>query len=81
MDAKLTLKLKEDIIEQAKIYAKSKNTSLSKLIESYLGLLLDPNETQEVTPLVKSLSGVIDLPKDFDNKKNYRNHILNKYSK
>jgi hypothetical protein len=75
MDTKLTLKLNGDIIEQAKSYAKKKNTSLSKLIESYLGLLIDPDEKQEVTPLVKSLSGVIDLPKDFDNKSNYRKHI------
>jgi hypothetical protein len=81
MDTKLTLKLNGDIIEQAKTYAKKKNTSLSKLIESYLGLLVDPNEKQEVTPLVKSLSGVIDLSKDFNNKTEYRKHILNKYSK
>jgi hypothetical protein len=81
METKLTLKLNGDIIEQAKNYAKKKNTSLSKLIESYLGLLVNPNEKQEVTPLVKSLSGVIDLPEDFDNKTMYRKHILNKYSK
>jgi hypothetical protein len=81
MDTKLTLKLNGAIIEQAKTYAKKKNTSLSKLIESYLGLLVDPNEKQEVTPLVKSLSGVIDLPEGYDNKSNYRKHILNKYSK
>ena len=54
MDTKLTLKLDGDIIEQAKTYAKKKNTSLSKLIESYLTLLIDPNEKEEVTPLVKS---------------------------
>ena len=81
MDTKLTLKLNGDVIEQAKTYAKKKNTSLSKLIESYLGLLIDPNDKQEVTPLVKSLSGVIDLPKNYDNKTNYRKHLLNKYSK
>ena len=81
MNTILTLKLNGDIIEQAMTYAKKKNTSLSKLIESYLGLLVEPGEKQEVTPLVKSLSGVIDLPKDFDNKTNYRKHILNKYSK
>ena len=80
MDTKLTLKLNGDVIEQAKAYAKKKNTSLSKLIESYLGLLIAPNEKQEVTPLVKSLSGVLDLPEDFDNKTNYRKHIVDKYS-
>ena len=81
MDTKLTLKLDGDIIEQAKTYAKKKNTSLSKLIESYLALLIDPKETHDVTPLVKSLSGVINLPKGVDYKKDYKKHLLNKYSK
>lgn len=81
MDTKLTLKLDGNIIEQAKVYAKKKNTSLSKLIESYLGMLVDPDEKQEITPLVKSLSGVIDLPNDFDSKKAYKKHLLNKYAK
>lgn len=82
MNTKLTLKLNNTIIEQAKAYAKNKNTSLSKLIESYLGLLLDEtNDNQEITPLVKSLSGVINLPKNVDYKKDYKKHLLNKYTK
>lgn len=81
MDTKLTLKLDNIVIEQAKTYAKKKNISLSKLIESYLGLLVEPQEAQEVTPLVKSLSGVVDLSKNFDYKKEYKKHLSNKYAK
>lgn len=81
MDSKLTLKLDSSVIEQAKSYAKKKNTSLSKLIESYLGLLIDPEESQDVTPLVKSLSGVVNLPKNADYKKDYKKHLSNKYTK
>lgn len=81
METKLTLKLDGFIIEQAKTYAKRKNLSLSKLIEAYLGLLIEPKGGQAVTPLVKSLSSVLDLPKDFDHKKAYQKHLLNKYSK
>ena len=81
MDTKLTLKLDSSVILQAKIYAKKKNTSLSKIIESYLGLLVEPQNMQEVTPLVKSLSGVIDLPKNLDYKKDYKKHLTNKYAK
>ncbi len=81
MDTKLTLKLDNSIIEQAKNYAKDKNTSLSKLIESYLGKLIAPNDAHEVTALVKSLSGVVELPKNFDAKKEYKKHLLKKYSK
>lgn len=81
MDTKLTLKLDRSIIEQAKNYAKSKNTSLSNLIESYLGKLVAPNGNADVTPLVKSLSGVIDLPKKYDAKKEHKKHLLSKYGK
>jgi hypothetical protein len=81
METKLTIKLDGDIIENAKIYAKTRKTSLSKLIESYLSLLTTTNDNTEITPLVKSLSDVITLSEDFDYKKEYKNHILNKYSK
>jgi hypothetical protein len=81
MDTKLTIKLDGYVIERAKTYAKKKNTSLSKLIETYLGFLVEPSEENEVTPLVKSLSGIVTLPKGFDTKKSYKNHILKKYSR
>lgn len=80
MDKKLTLSLNQKVIEQAKKYAKSNQTSLSKLIENYLGTLTSKNiEEIEVTPLVKSLSGVIELPKDFDYKKSKREYLKKKY--
>lgn len=82
MDTKLTLKLDDNIIKKAKFYAKKKKTSLSKLIETYLGYLTsDNNEVGEITPLVKSLSGVLDLPKNYDYKKSHKDHILKKYAK
>lgn len=81
MDAKLTLKLDNSVIEQAKNYARSKNTSLSQLIESYLDGLVSPKRDEDITPLVKSLSGVVKLPKGHDSRKSYKEHILNKYSK
>ena len=82
MDTKLTVKLDGYVIEQAKTYAKKKNTSLSKLIETYLGFLVEPiNDDDEVTPLVKSLSGVVKLPKEFDYKKSYKSHLDKKYAK
>ena len=82
MDTKLTLKLNSSIIEQAKEYAKHKNTSVSKLIESYLGLLVEDHSTDtEVTPLVKSLSGIVKLPKNYDYKKEHKQHVAKKYGK
>ena len=39
MDTKLTLKLNQEIIERAKLYASDKKLSLSRLIEHYLNAL------------------------------------------
>lgn len=80
MDTKLTLKLDQDVIEKAKDYAKSKNTSLSALIENYLQKLIEEKkEKGKITPLVKSLSGVIDLPLDYNHNKDYADYLINKY--
>lgn len=80
MDTKLTLKLDETIIEKAKNYAKAKKTSLSDLVENYLQQLTnDKKSTRKITPLVKSLSGVISLPKGYDAKKDYTDYLTNKY--
>jgi len=80
MDKKLTLSLDQSIIENAKIYAKSNNTSLSKLIESYLATLTRARENNaEITPLVKSLIGVIELPEDFNEKEAYSDYLIEKY--
>lgn len=82
MDTKLTLKLDDDVIERAKIYAREHKISLSKMIEAYLDSVTtqkDKDEKITITPLVESLTGVIDLPPDFDYKKEYRDHIEKKY--
>ena len=80
MDKKLTLSLNKTIIENAKIYAKSNNISLSKLIESYLAVLTRKKKKKsEITPLVKSLSGIIELPTDFDEKESYSEYLTEKY--
>lgn len=80
MGKKLTISLNKSIIENAKTYAKSNNISLSKLIESYLASLTKgTNKEPEITPLVKSLSGVIELPSEFDEKEAYSEYLMEKY--
>lgn len=80
MDSKLTLKLKGTVIEKAKKYALENNISLSRLIENYLQAVTSKKESNlEISPLVKSLTGVINL-KDADYKKSYTEFISKKYS-
>jgi hypothetical protein len=82
METKLTLRLNDSVIERAKIYAGKQKISLSKMIESYLDHLtreMEDKDKASITPLVKSLSGVIDLPSDFDYKKEYGDYLIEKY--
>ncbi|MCC8358471.1 DUF6364 family protein [Salinimicrobium sediminilitoris] len=80
MDKKLTLSLKADVIEAAKRYARSNEVSLSKLIESYLSSLTKKEAGKtEITPLVRSLSGVISIENDFDEKEEYSQYLIEKY--
>jgi hypothetical protein len=79
MDTKLTLRLESEVIEKAKVYAKQNKTSLSKMIENYLRSLTDTtDEPVKVTPLVKSLTGVIKLDEN-DYKRDYTNFLSEKY--
>jgi hypothetical protein len=82
MDTKLTLKLDAGIIEKAKAYARDTNTSLSHLIEMYLERLTSEGEVRRgISPVVKSLSGILDLPDDYNAKTEYKQHLLKKYTR
>lgn len=79
MKTKLTLNLDKEIINEAKIYAKSHSVSLSKLIENYLNSLTQKsNEKSSVSALVESLTGII--PNDYEERDDHRNYIDKKYS-
>lgn len=78
--SKLTLSVDKRVVEQAKSYARSHNTSVSKLIERYLASLTDSKENEiEVTPFVKSLGIDSGLPADYDSKGDYVAYLIEKY--
>lgn len=80
MDKKLTLSLNASVIDRAKSYASEQGTSLSKMIENYLSLVTKKEEQEiELTPLVKELSGIIQLPDDFDFRSEYADYLIEKY--
>jgi len=82
MIKKLTIKLDHKVIEKAKNYARNSNTSLSKLIESYLQKLTSSPESGEddITPLVKSLSGIVKKSTWEKAEQDYIEHLKQKYS-
>jgi hypothetical protein len=80
MNAKLTLSLDREIIEQAKEFSRSHHKSLSKLIEGYLRQVTHSDDAvKQVTPLVAKLSGVIDARKMGDHKSDYADYLEDKY--
>lgn len=81
MDAKLTLKLNQHIIEKAKEYASNKKMSLSRIIEAYLQSLTAENDISEfdISPFVKSISTGTEIPTDLDYKKEYSDFLIKKY--
>lgn len=78
MDAKLTLKIDQKVIDRAKKYAASKKMSLSKIVEAYLHLLTSENESDdfEISPYVKSMTAGKQLPNDLKYKDEYYNHRI-----
>lgn len=81
MDAKLTLKLNQQIIENAKRYASDRKLSLSRIVESYLqSLTSDKSEDEfEISPFVKSIATGKSIPADFDYKTEYSDYLIEKY--
>ena len=81
MSTKLTLTIDEAIIKKAKKYAKSKENSLSNIIENYLKVLVKERTGAaiELTPIVKSLKGSFAVGDDFDYKKELTKKLSDKY--
>lgn len=81
MDAKLTLSIDKEVARRAKVYARTKGRSLSDLVENYLKLLTKNSavENTEYSPIVKSLLGSINMPDDFDYKKELADSLSKKY--
>jgi hypothetical protein len=80
MATKLTLRMDEQLIKQAKDYARQSGKSLSKLVADFFALLNpDPEEdTNKTSPKVKSLRGIMRdsqvSPED------YKKYLEKKYS-
>ena len=80
MDTKLTLKLRKSVIDQAKQYASDHDTSLSRIIENYLAAITADSDAKDgISPLVKSISGIIQVPDNFNHKEDFHKHLDEMY--
>ena len=72
---KLTLSVDDKVVRGAKRYAAAHGTSVSRLVEGYLGLLSTPPKSDEQTPVLRRLRGVArGVPADAQ-----RRHLSRRY--
>ena len=89
MKTKLTLVMEDEVIYNAKIYAKKKEESLSSLVENYLKVVSESSKlknpkksnSKKAISLIEKYRGIISLPEDYDYKKEIGLYLLKKYNK
>ncbi len=79
MQKKLTLRIDEDLIEQAKRFSEKNGKSVSKIVSDYFSILFGkyPSSDTEITPTVQSLRGALKGSKI--DKKDYKIYLEKKY--
>ena len=81
MNAKLTLKLDEAVIEKAKAYAERRGTSLSRIVEGYFAGLTQEESAERRPPgVVGELAGLLAGLQIEDEKEGYAEYLTKKYS-
>lgn len=83
MNTKLTLSIEKEIIEIAKEYAKEKGQSVSEIVENYLKLVTRTKrvvKAEELSPRIQRLRGIINVEKDFDQKKTLKEELTKEYN-
>ena len=77
MQTKLTLRVEDSLIQQAKDYAKEHDKSLSQIVADYFKALTESRKKLESAPITQSLIGVLS-PSEID-EDDYKKHLEDKY--
>jgi hypothetical protein len=79
MQTKLTLRLEDRLIEQAKAYAARTGKSVSQVVADYFKLLTNTKmkSASSSTPITKSLRGLLRESKIYE--KDYKKYLEEKY--
>ena len=77
MQTKLTLRLEESLIRQAKHYAREHGRSLSQVVADYFQMLTRQSQESEIPPITRSLVGMLESERlEVDE---YKRHLEEKY--
>jgi hypothetical protein len=75
---KLTVRVPQDLLEGAKRYASQNQTTLTRLVTSYLRQIAGQSDPLKDAPIVRSLSGILSQDVSEDD---YRQHLEEKYDR
>jgi hypothetical protein len=76
MDTKLTVRVPQELIANAKRYAERHNTTLTRLIGNYLRRIPAEESGLELSPIVRELTGIIPPDLSVDD---YHKYLEEKY--
>jgi hypothetical protein len=80
MNTKLTLKMDDSVIEEAKLFARSHHTSLSKLTETYFKTITSKSAPRKRVPgVVGELAGLLKNKEVVSSKRDYIDYLEEKY--
>ena len=83
MTTKLTLSIEKELIEYMKIYAKSRQRSLSELVQKYFEHVKEDKEVlQQFPPNLQQYIGIAKIPKNYtdeDLENDKREYLENKH--
>jgi len=77
MQTKLTLRLEEELIEQAKSYAAHTGKSISQIVADYFRVITAPPPASSPPPITKSLRGL--LKNSGLDEDDYKRHLEEKH--
>jgi hypothetical protein len=77
---KLTLSVREDVVEKAKRIARANKTSVSSMFSQFVESVAAPRATRaKIGPLTRRLSGIISFPANKDYKDLLTDALMNKH--
>ncbi|MEW5868495.1 MAG: DUF6364 family protein [Chloroflexota bacterium] len=76
MDTKLTVRVPRKLLENAKRYARTHNTTLTELVSAYLARIPVEAESLDNAPVVQRLTGLLSTNVSVDD---YKKHMEEKY--
>jgi len=77
LKTKLTVRVEKELLEKVKRYAKTNNTTLTDLIDSYLRRIPEQKQLEDA-PIVRRISGTMTMKASVQD---YKKHLEEKYAK